>query len=115
MTVDLNRSLEQQAEVEQERRTFIAAIAPDLRTPPFSLRGYLEGLETGVADTEEKRSRSLSIASEKDQSLELLVADLFHFSSLAYLAPSLHATPHDLAAILTVLVDGQQPLALPAG
>src|SRR3546814_10802486 len=101
MTVELNRSLEQQAEVEQERRMFIAAIAHDLRTPLFSLRGYLEGLETGVADTEEKRSRYLSIASEKAKSLELLVADLFDFTRLEYLDQSLHRTQPDLAELLT--------------
>src|SRR3546814_435919 len=115
MTVELNRSLEQQAEVEQERRMFIAAIAHDLRTPLFSLRGYLEGLETGVADTEEKRSRYLSIASEKAKSLELLVADLFDFTRLEYLDQSLHRTQLDLAELLTGVVDGLQPQAVAAG
>ena len=36
---------------------FIAAIAHDLRTPLFSLRGYLDGLESGLADTPDKRDR----------------------------------------------------------
>src|SRR3546814_19553685 len=93
---------------------FIAAIAHDLRTPLFSLRGYLEGLETGVADTEEKRSRYLSIASEKAKSLELLVADLFDFTRLEYLDQSLHRTQLDLAELLTGVVDGLQPQAVAA-
>src|SRR3546814_1419817 len=115
MTVELNRSLEQQAEVEQERRMFIAAIAHDLRTPLFSLRGYLEGLETGVADTEEQRSRYLSIAREKAKSLEPLVADLFDFTSLEYLDQSLHRTQLDLPEILTDVVDALPPPAVAAG
>src|SRR3546814_8815102 len=94
---------------------FIAAIAHDLRTPLFSLRGYLEGLETGVADTEEKRSRYLSIASEKAKSLELLVADLFDFTRLEYLDPSLHRTQLDLAELLTGVVDWLQPQAVASG
>src|SRR5690554_6504257 len=36
----LRHSLQEQARLEQERRLFISAIAHDLRTPLFSLRGY---------------------------------------------------------------------------
>jgi len=43
-----------QAALEQERRMLIGAIAHDLRTPLFALRGYLEGLEQGLATTPEK-------------------------------------------------------------
>ncbi|MDQ3513082.1 MAG: HAMP domain-containing protein, partial [Chloroflexota bacterium] len=40
MSDELRASLHHQAELEQERRLFISAIAHDLRTPLFSLRGY---------------------------------------------------------------------------
>ena len=57
MSAELRASLQHQSELEQERRLFIGAIAHDLRTPLFSLRGSLEGLATGVADTPEKQAR----------------------------------------------------------
>lgn len=111
MTTALDRSLEQQAELEQERRLFIAAIAHDLRTPLFSLRGYLEGLETGVADTPEKQARYLAIASAKAHSLDRLVADLFDYTRLEYLDPSLRLEGLDLIELLTDLIDGLGPQA----
>lgn len=111
MTAELDRSLEQQAELEHERRLFIAAIAHDLRTPLFSLRGYLEGLESGVADTPEKRARYLAIASAKAQSLDRLVTDLFAYTRLEYLDPTLHLEALDLVELLDDLVDGLRPQA----
>jgi signal transduction histidine kinase len=111
MTTELDRSLQQQAGLEQERRLFIAAIAHDLRTPLFSLRGYLEGLESGLADTPDKRARYLAIANEKARTLDGLVTDLFDYSRLEYLDQSLHPRALDLAELLRDLVEGLRPQA----
>src|SRR6266567_3012061 len=81
----LREALYRQAEVEQERRLFISAIAHDLRTPLFSLRGYLEGLATGLANTPQKVSRYIGVCQAKAASLERLIADLFAYTQLAYL------------------------------
>lgn len=40
MVVGLRRSAHQQSALEEERRFFIGAIAHDLRTPLFALKGY---------------------------------------------------------------------------
>lgn len=111
MTSELHRSLEQQAALEHERRLFIAAIAHDLRTPLFSLRGYLDGLDTGLADTPERRARYLAVAKEKADTLERLVGDLFDYTRLEYLEQSLDRQPLDLADLLGELVDGLRPRA----
>lgn len=111
MTAELNRSLEQQAQVEQERRLFIAAIAHDLRTPLFSLRGYLEGLDSGVADTPDKRGRYLAIAIEKARTLDTLVANLFDYTRLEYLDQSPQRVALDLAELLHDLVEALRPQA----
>ncbi|MFV0318642.1 MAG: sensor histidine kinase, partial [Microthrixaceae bacterium] len=115
MTGELDRSLRQQAELESERAMFIAAIAHDLRTPLFSLRGYLEGLGDGVADTREKQERYLAIANEKAATLEALVEDLFEYTRLEYLDHALKATDFDLSEMLASLVESMQPLAGAAG
>ena len=111
MTTELHRSLEQQAALEQERRMFIAAIAHDLRTPLFSLRGYLDGLDAGLADTPERRARYLAVAKEKADTLERLVADLFDHTRLEYGDQALDRRPLDLAGLLGELVDGLGPRA----
>jgi len=115
MTTELDRSLGQQAHLEQERRLFIGAVAHDLRTPLFSLRGYLEGLETGLAETPEQRARYLAIASEKTRTLDRLVNDLFDYTRLEYLDQSLHLEQLDLAEVLHDLVDGLRPQAASKG
>jgi signal transduction histidine kinase len=111
MTTELHRSLEQQAALEHERRMFIAAIAHDLRTPLFSLRGYLDGLDTGLADTPERRARYLAVAKDKADTLERLVGDLFDYTRLEYGEQSLDRQPLDLADLLGELVDGLRPRA----
>lgn len=111
MTSELNRSLEQQAALEHERRLFIAAVAHDLRSPLFALRGYLEGLDTGLADTPERRARYLAGANEKARALERLVGALFDYTRLGYLDQSLEREPFDLADLLRDLVEGLRPQA----
>ena len=64
---------------ERERRFMVTAIAHDLRTPLFTLRGSLEALERGVGD-----GRYLDRAQEKAAHLDRLVSDLFTFSRLEY-------------------------------
>ena len=107
----LRASLERQAEIEQERRLFVSAIAHDLRTPLFSLRGYLEGLDTGVADTPERRARYVAVCREQADRLEQLVAGLFAYARLEYLDDTPRREPVDLAALLRSSVESMRPLA----
>ncbi|HUG15354.1 MAG TPA: HAMP domain-containing sensor histidine kinase [Thermomicrobiales bacterium] len=111
MSDALRASLMQQTRLEQERRMFISAIAHDLRTPLFSLRGYLEGLDTGIADTPEAKARYVAVAREKAAALERLVADLFDYTRLEYLDQAPERETTDLAVLLRDLVDSLQPMA----
>jgi signal transduction histidine kinase len=111
MSAALRTSLEEQAELEQERRLFVGAVAHDLRTPLFALRGYLEGLESGVAASPEQQTRYIATAREKADTLERLVSDLFDFSRLEYLDQTPRREPLDLADLLRKLAGEMQPLA----
>lgn len=111
MSAELRASLHQQAAMEQERRLFIGAIVHDLRTPLFSLRGSLEGLERGVAGTPEKQAQYVAIAQDKAGALDRLISDLFTFTRLDYLDEAPDREPLDLAALLSRLVDGIRPRA----
>ncbi|MFZ5818045.1 MAG: sensor histidine kinase [Bacillota bacterium] len=81
----LRESLTRQAELEQERRLFVAAVAHDLRTPLSSVRGYLEGLRDGVARTPEQVRRYVAVALEKAVALERLVDSFFAYARTEYL------------------------------
>jgi signal transduction histidine kinase len=111
MSDALRTSLQQQATMEQERRLFIAAIVHDLRTPLFSLRGYLEGFAKGLADTPEKQARYVAVAQDKTAALERLVSDLFDFTRLDYLDLAPRREPLDLSALLRRLVEAARPRA----
>lgn len=111
MSDELRASLHHQAELEQERRLFISAIAHDLRTPLFSLRGYLSGLTSGIANTPAKTAHYLAVAEEKADALERLVADLFAYTRLEYLDQTPVRETIDLDALLTDLVAHLTPRA----
>ena len=108
MSAELRASLRHQAEIEEERRMFVSAIAHDLRTPLFSLRGYLEGLEKGVATTPQKVAQYVQVCREKAGVLERLISDLFAYARIEYLEQTLHREPLDLGALLGRAVEGRR-------
>ncbi|GMO66285.1 MAG: hypothetical protein Ta2A_14410 [Treponemataceae bacterium] len=67
---------------ENNRRELIAGISHDLRTPLTSIKAYLEGLETGVASTPEKRQQYFATIKAKSTDLEHIINQLFLFSKL---------------------------------
>jgi signal transduction histidine kinase len=79
MAGGLRDALGSSAAAERERRFMVTAIAHDLRTPLFTLRGSLEALEHGIGD-----GRYLDRAQDKAAHLDRLVSDLFTFSRLEY-------------------------------
>ena len=111
----LRGALERQEAMEQERRMTISAVVHDLRTPLFSLRGYLEGLATGLADSPEKAARYLRVCREKADALDRLVSDLFAYTRTEYLEEVPRPEPIDLADLLRRTVEGLQPQAAAKG
>jgi signal transduction histidine kinase len=108
MSAELRASLRHQADLEEERRLFVSAIAHDLRTPLFSLRGYLEGLEQGLATTPQKMEQYIRVCREKANVLERLISDLFAFTRIEYLEQTLHREPLELESLLSKAVEGRR-------
>jgi signal transduction histidine kinase len=111
MASSLSESLAQEADLERERKLFIGAIAHDLRTPLFSLRGSLEAIETGVADSPEKQRQYLEMAREKADTLDRLISDLFDFTRLEYLDQEPQREPLEIGALVRRAVEGVQAQA----
>ncbi|MEI6386631.1 MAG: HAMP domain-containing sensor histidine kinase, partial [Spirochaetota bacterium] len=82
------------------RRELIASISHDLRTPIAAIRGYVEGLGDGVANTQEKQDRYLAIIRSKAVLMNRLVDDLALFSGLETSAVVLDRRALDIAAFL---------------
>ncbi|MGZ3674388.1 MAG: sensor histidine kinase [Ktedonobacterales bacterium] len=115
MSAALRQSLDQQSTLEEERRLFVGAIAHDLRTPLFMLRGHLKGLERGVVATPEKVAHYIAMCQAKADALERLIADLFAYTRLEYLEQTLERAPLELGELLSQAVEGARPLAVAKG
>lgn len=111
MSGALHESLARQAALEEERRLFVGAVAHDLRTPLFLLRGYLKGLERGVATTPQKIAHYVALCQENADALERLIVDLFAYSRLEYLEEAPDRAPLELGALLRQAVAGVRPRA----
>jgi len=111
MVNGLQKSYQKQVELEDERRFVIAAVAHDLRTPLFALRGYLDGLEQGIARSPEKMAKYVAVCKEKSAQLGRLVEELFTFTKLEYSESKLNAENVDLTSIIQKSIESLSPLA----
>ncbi len=83
-----------------ERRELIANLSHDLRTPLSAIRGYVDGLREGIADTEPKRERYLSVLGQKIQDLDKMISQIFLLSMLDAKASPPELRRIDLRAFL---------------
>lgn len=67
---------------EENRKELISNISHDLRTPITNIKGYIEGIRDGVADTPEKMDKYVNIIYSKAVDLDKLVDELFLYSKL---------------------------------
>lgn len=82
MRARLKESVDTRIKYEENRKDLMAGISHDLRTPITAIKGYVEGLRDGVANTEEKQKKYLNIIFNKACHMDRLVEELFLFSKL---------------------------------
>lgn len=82
MQVHLKAYIGRNIAQEQSRKELLAGISHDLRTPLTAIRGYVKGLQDGVANTPEKQEKYLDTILTKTYEMEKLVERLFAYSRL---------------------------------
>jgi histidine kinase len=82
MRIKLKESIEMQLQYEESRKELISNISHDLKTPITAIKGYIEGIQDGVADTPEKMQKYLATINRKATDMNHLIDDLFLFSKL---------------------------------
>jgi signal transduction histidine kinase len=110
MADGLGKALASSAAAERERRFMVTAIAHDLRTPLFTLRGSLEAIERGVGD-----GNYLDRAQDKAAHLDRLVSDLFTFSRLEYAGEAMADAEVDVSDVVRRAAETVEPLAAARG
>lgn len=82
LRIKLKDNVRKQLDYERERNMLIANISHDLKTPITSIKGYVEGVIDGVADTPEKQERYLKTVLSKAELMDELIDNLSMYSKL---------------------------------
>lgn len=78
----LKHSVSLQLQYEENRKELISNISHDLKTPVTSIKGYVEGILDGVADTPDKLDKYIKTIYAKATDMDRLIDELFLFSKL---------------------------------
>ncbi len=78
----LKESAEEKLEAEKENRILISNISHDLKTPMTAIKGYVEGIMDGVADTPEKMDRYIRTIYNKVNDMDMLINELTLYSKI---------------------------------
>ncbi len=82
MRLKLKGQIEQNMQYEKDSKELISNISHDLKTPMTSIKGYVEGLRDGIADTPQKQERYIRTIYNKVNDMESLIEELFLYAKL---------------------------------
>ena len=80
MRLRLKESAEEKIEAERQNRELISNISHDLKTPITAVKGYVEGIMDGVADTPEKMDKYIRTIYNKANDMDRLINELTIYS-----------------------------------
>jgi len=78
----LKESEEERLRYDKENRELIRNISHDLKTPITTIKGYVEGIMDGVADTPEKMDRYIRTIYNKSNDMDRLIDELTFYSRI---------------------------------
>jgi len=78
----LKDNAEEKLRSDRESKELISNISHDLKTPITAIKGYVEGIRDGVADTPEKMEKYIGIIYNKANEMDLLINELTLYSKI---------------------------------
>ncbi|MFS0727935.1 sensor histidine kinase [Paenibacillus sp. 1P07SE] len=94
MRLRLKQSIEERDQIDTNRKGLIAGISHDLKTPITAIKGYVEGILDGVANTDEMRTKYIRTVYKKATEMDGLIDELFLFSKL-----DLNEEPYEMRTV----------------
>ncbi|TGE36378.1 HAMP domain-containing histidine kinase [Desulfosporosinus fructosivorans] len=82
MRIKLKDSVHTQLKYEDNRKMLISSISHDLKTPVTSIKGYVEGILDGIANTPDKTERYLKTIDLKARQIDQMIDDLLLYAKL---------------------------------
>ncbi|MBO5292844.1 MAG: HAMP domain-containing histidine kinase [Lachnospiraceae bacterium] len=82
MRLRLKESTEEKFQNEKQNRELISNISHDLKTPITAIKGYVEGIMDGVADTPEKMDKYIRTIYNKANDMDRLINELTIYSKI---------------------------------
>lgn len=82
MRLRLKETTEEKVQNDKQNRELISNISHDLKTPITSIKGYVEGIMDGVADTPEKVDKYIKTIYNKANDMDKLINELTLYSGI---------------------------------
>ena len=82
MRLQLKENEEEKADNEKKSKELVSNISHDLKTPITSIKGYVEGIMDGVADTPEKMDKYIKTIYNKANDMDKLINELTTYSGI---------------------------------
>ena len=94
MRKQLKDNANEKIERDKASKELISNISHDLKTPITAIKGYIEGIRDGVADTPEKKKKYIKTIYNKANEMDRLINELTLYSNI-----DTNRIPYDFAAI----------------
>jgi len=110
MSERINRQVSQIQEFDNNRKTLIANISHDLRTPMTMIQGYAETIHAGMYQNEEERKKYTDIILRRSRYMDKLLQKLLEISQLDMSKDQIHLEKTNVSELLRRIAGDYVPV-----